>query len=99
MAHACCLGKLATNYFHQTSDGSFSFSFSPDHKAVVLSVLQRDLHKAKLLIASLQGAHLDNASISFFHGKKREILETAAKKDFCLRLISPVEFVKQKKIL
>lgn len=65
-------GKLATNYCYQTTDGSFSFSFSPDHKAVVLSVLQRDLHKAKLLIASLQGARLDNASHSFSMEKKGE---------------------------
>lgn len=82
----------------------FFFSFSPDRKAVVLSVPQRDLHKAKLLIASLQGARLDNASHPFFQGKKEKKkternLRNSSKKDFCLRLISPVEFVKQKNIL
>lgn len=71
--------------FHSFLFIFFFFSFSPDHKAVVLSVPQRDLHKAKLLIASLQGARLDNASHPFFQGKEekknqREILETAAKR-------------------
>ena len=83
MAHACCFGKLATNSHYQTTDGSFSFSISPDDEAVFLAVLRRDLHKAELLIASLQGARLDSASHPFFRGKKkekREILETAAKR-------------------
>ena len=103
MVHACCFGKLVTNYCYQTTDGSFSFSISPDHEAVFLAVLQRDLHKAELLIASLQGARLDSASHPFFRGKKEKKkernLRNSGKKDFCLRLISPVEFVKQKKIL
>lgn len=81
IANACCFGKLGTNYCYQTTDGSFSFSISPDHEAVFLAVLWRDLHKAEFLIASLQGARLDSASHPFFHGKKmREILETAAKR-------------------
>lgn len=99
MAQACCFGKLVTNYYYQTTDGSFSFSISPDHEAVFLAVLRRDLHKAELLIASLQGARLDSASHPFFRGKKERNLRNSGKKDFCLRLISPVEFVKQKKIL
>lgn len=63
------------------SVGSFSFSISLDHEAVFLAVLQRDLHKAELLIASLQGARLDSASHPFFCEKKErnEILEIAAK--------------------
>lgn len=84
MVHACCFGKLATNYYYQTTDGSFSFSISADYEAVFLAVLRRDLHKAELLIASLQGARLDSASHPFFRGEKkkreREILETAAKR-------------------
>lgn len=94
MAHARCFSvnsqqtaviKQLMEAFHSFLS-LFFFSFSPDHKAVVLSVPQRDLHKAKLLIASLQGARLDNASHPFFQGKKgkkkktREILETAAKR-------------------
>lgn len=59
---------------------AFSFYISPDHKDVFLAVLQRDLHKAELLIASLQGARLDSASHPFFHEKEREILETVAKR-------------------
>lgn len=78
---------------------AFSFYISPDHKDVFLAVLQRDLHKAELLIASLQGARLDSASHPFFHEKRERNLRNSGKKDFCLRLISPVEFVKQKKIL
>lgn len=27
MAHACCFGKVATNYYNQTTDGSFHFPF------------------------------------------------------------------------
>lgn len=64
------------------SVGSFSFSISLDHEAVFLAALQRDLHKAELLIASLQGARLDSASHPFFCEKKKkrnEILEIAAK--------------------
>lgn len=79
----------------------FCFSTPPkkQHTAVVLSVLWRDLHKAKLLIASLQGARLDNVSHPLFNRKKEGNLRNSSKKDFCLRLISPVEFIKQKKIL
>lgn len=54
------------------SVGSFSFSISLDHEAVFLAALQRDLHKAELLIASLQGARLDSASHPFFCEKKKE---------------------------
>ncbi|MED6259649.1 hypothetical protein ATANTOWER_027188 [Ataeniobius toweri] len=62
--------KLVTKRY-QTTDGSFSFSVSPGHKAVFLAVLQRDLHKAELLIASLQGACLDSGSHPFFLKKKK----------------------------
>lgn len=100
MARSCCFGKLATNRYYQTADGSFSFPISANHEAVFLIVLRRDLHKAELLIASLQGARLDSASHPFFRGKKKQRnLRNRGEKDFCLRLISPVEFVKQKKIL
>ena len=52
----CCFGKLLKkNYDYQTTDGSFSFSISPDHKAVSPAALRRDLHRAVFLIASLQG--------------------------------------------
>lgn len=54
------------------SVGSFSFSISLDHEAVFLAALQRDLHKAELLIASLQGARLDSASHPFFCEKKKK---------------------------
>lgn len=94
--------KLVTKRY-QMADGSFSFSVSPGHKAVFLAVLQRDLHKAELLIASLQGACLDSVSYPFFLRKKKKKgdrnLRNSSKKGFCLRLISPVEFVKQRKIL
>lgn len=83
IAHARCFGKLATNCYYQTTDGSFSFSISPDHESIFLAVLRRDLHKAGLLIASLQVARLDSASHPFFREKKREgekFLETAPKR-------------------
>lgn len=51
---------------------AFHFLFRPNHEAVFLAVLRRDLHKAELLIASLQGAHLDRASHPFFCGKKKK---------------------------
>lgn len=37
-----------------------------------MAALQRDLHKAELLIASLQGARLDSASHPFFCEKKKK---------------------------
>lgn len=66
------LGKLAAgNCCYQTTDGSFSVFFSSVSPTRPQGLLycqppRRDLHKAKLLIASLQGARLDNASHPFF---------------------------------
>lgn len=98
-SHACCFGELVTNRYQRT-DGSFSFLLPPAVDAVFLAVQQRDLHKPELLIASLRGARLDSASHPFCCGKKkRRNLRKSGKKDFCLCLISPVEFVKQKEIL
>lgn len=75
------LVNSTTNCCYQTTDGGFSFSVSPEHEAVFLAVLWRDLHKAEFLIASLQGARLDSASHPFFFGRKRrEISETVAKR-------------------
>lgn len=48
-----------------------AFHFFPDRAGVGLPVQQRDLHKAKLLIASLQGgAHLDNVFSRFCRRQK-----------------------------
>ena len=72
-------GELVTNHY-QAADGSYSFSISPDHEGVLLAALQRDLHKAELLIASLQGTSLDSVSHPFFHGKKEKILRNSSKR-------------------
>lgn len=52
-AHAGCLGKLASD--SGISDERWRLFIFPDRASVGLPVQQRDLHKAKLLIASLRG--------------------------------------------
>lgn len=56
------------------------FLFHATTRVFLLAALKRDLHKAELLIASLQGTGLDSASHPFFHGKKKEILRNSSKR-------------------
>lgn len=81
MVHACCFGKLVTNYCYQTTDGSFSFSISPDHEAVFLARPSQG-RAFNCFFAGGSSWQCLTSFLPWKKGKKKkgEILETAAKR-------------------
>ena len=85
----------------------FISHFRPDHEAVFLGRTAARPSQGRAFNCFLAGGSSWQCLTSFLpwikkkkKKKKRERnLRNSGKKDFCLRLISPVEFVKQKKIL